>query len=88
MSLQAKLIQPKDRETDAVLIYYHGGALVLKAAAYHKNLVQTYALQADCTVLFVDYRLAPKYKFPVPVMDCFEAHGMAAGGAQTGRGAV
>ncbi|MCD8379307.1 MAG: alpha/beta hydrolase [Lachnospiraceae bacterium] len=70
----AKLIRPKDREIDAVLIYYHGGAFVLKAAAYHKNLAQTYALQANCAVLFVDYRLAPKYKFPVPVMDCFEAY--------------
>ncbi len=70
----AKLIQPNDQETDAVLIYYHGGAFVLKAAAYHKNLAQAYALQANCAVLFVDYRLAPKYQFPVPAMDCFEAY--------------
>ncbi|MCD8131553.1 MAG: alpha/beta hydrolase [Lachnospiraceae bacterium] len=70
----AKLIRPKDRETDAVLIYYHGGAFVLKAAAYHKNLAQTYALRANCAVLFADYRLAPKYKFPVPAADCFEAY--------------
>ncbi|MCD7954626.1 MAG: alpha/beta hydrolase [Lachnospiraceae bacterium] len=28
-------------------------------------------------VLFVDYRLAPDYKFPVPVKDCFRAYSWA-----------
>lgn len=73
----ADLIQPKDGNTDALLIYYHGGAFLIKAAAYHKNLAQTYALNANCAVLFVDYRLAPKYKFPIPVMDCFAAYSWA-----------
>ncbi|MCD8340545.1 MAG: alpha/beta hydrolase [Clostridiales bacterium] len=72
----ADLIQPKGG-ADALLIYYHGGAFLIKAAAYHKNLAQTYALNANCTVLFVDYRLAPKYKFPIPVMDCFGAYSWA-----------
>ncbi len=73
----ADLIQPKDGSTDNLLIYYHGGAFLIKAAAYHKNLAQTYALKANCMVLFVDYRLAPKYKFPIPVMDCFAAYSYA-----------
>lgn len=72
----ADLIQPKSG-TDALLIYYHGGAFLIKAAAYHKNLAQTYALNANCAVLFVDYRLAPKYRFPIPVMDCFAAYSWA-----------
>lgn len=75
----ADLIQPKDGNTDNLLIYYHGGAFLIKAAAYHKNLAQAYTLKADCAVLFVDYRLAPKYKFPIPVMDCFAAYSWALG---------
>ncbi|MCD8075307.1 MAG: alpha/beta hydrolase [Lachnospiraceae bacterium] len=73
----ADLIQPKVVRTNGLLIYYHGGAFLIKAAAYHKNLVQTYALRADCAVLFVDYRLAPEYKFPIPVKDCFRAYSWA-----------
>ncbi|MCD8154861.1 MAG: alpha/beta hydrolase [Clostridiales bacterium] len=73
----ADLIQPKGSSTDALLIYYHGGAFLIKAAAYHKNLAQTYALEANCAVLFVDYRLAPKYKFPIPVIDCFQSYSWA-----------
>ncbi len=72
----ADLIQPMGG-ADALLIYYHGGAFLIKAAAYHKNLAQTYALNANCAVLFVDYRLAPKFKFPIPVMDCFVAYSWA-----------
>ncbi|MCD8012307.1 MAG: alpha/beta hydrolase [Lachnospiraceae bacterium] len=73
----ADLIWPKSGRKDALLIYYHGGAFLMKAAAYHKNLAQTYALRTNCTVLFVDYRLAPDYKFPVPVKDCFRAYSWA-----------
>ncbi len=73
----ADLIQPRGGNTDNLLVYYHGGAFLIKAAAYHKNLAQTYALKANCAVLFVDYRLAPKYKFPIPVMDCFAAYSWA-----------
>ncbi len=73
----ADLIQPKAGNTNALLIYYHGGAFLMKAAAYHKNLAQTYALRTNCTVLFVDYRLAPDYKFPIPVKDCFRAYSWA-----------
>lgn len=73
----ADLIQPRDGNTDNLLVYYHGGAFLIKAAAYHKNLAQTYALNAHCAVLFVDYRLAPKYKFPIPVRDCFAAYSWA-----------
>lgn len=73
----ANFIRPRVGNTGNLLVYYHGGAFLIKAAAYHKNLAQTYALNANCAVLFVDYRLAPRYKFPIPVMDCFAAYSWA-----------
>ncbi len=71
---KAVLITPKEAEDPPLLIYYHGGAFVMKAAAYHKNLMQSYAKEVKCAVLFVDYRLAPEYKFPLPVEDCYDAY--------------
>jgi acetyl esterase/lipase len=53
------------------LIYFHGGAFVLKAAPHHKHLMCEYALKTPCKVIFVDYRLAPKYAFPVGVEECY-----------------
>lgn len=70
----AELIAPMGTKNPPLLVYYHGGAFLMKAAAYHKNLMQTYAKDARCAVLFVDYRLAPKYKFPTSVDDCFDAY--------------
>jgi acetyl esterase/lipase len=68
------IYEPKGIEKNApCLIYLHGGAFVLKAAPYHKHLVCEYALKTPCKVVFVDYRLAPKYAFPVGVEDCYAA---------------
>ncbi len=55
------------------LIYLHGGAFVLKSAAFHKHLICEYVLRTPCKVVFVDYRLAPKYPFPVGVEDAYAA---------------
>lgn len=71
---KAELIAPQNAENKSLLIYYHGGAFMMKAAASHKNLAQTYAKEVGCAVLFADYRRAPEYKFPLPVEDCFEAY--------------
>jgi len=55
------------------LMYLHGGAFVLKSAAFHKHLICEYAKHTPCKVVFVDYRLAPKHAFPVGVEDCYAA---------------
>lgn len=55
------------------LIYLHGGAFVLKSAAFHKRLICDYTSQTPCKVVFVDYRLAPQHPFPVAVEDCYAA---------------
>lgn len=56
-----------------LLVYFHGGAYMYKAAPYHFRLVKDYSVHANCKVLMVDYRLAPKYKYPVPVKDCYKS---------------
>ena len=66
---------PKDAENDApCLVYYHGGGFVLPASPYHYSLAKEYAQRAHCKVLFVDYRLSPKYQFPTPPEDCYVAY--------------
>ncbi|GHV17219.1 esterase [Spirochaetia bacterium] len=55
------------------LMYIHGGAFVMEAAGYHKQLMGRYAEAARCKIVFVHYRLAPRYVFPVELNDCYTA---------------
>jgi acetyl esterase len=55
------------------LVYYHGGAFVLKHAPPHIANAVRYAREAKCHVIIVDYRLAPKDPFPAGFNDCYAA---------------
>jgi acetyl esterase len=57
----------------AALIYYHGGAFVFRHAPQHLENAVRYAREADCCVVFVDYRLAPMHPFPAAFNDCYSA---------------
>lgn len=70
------------QENAPCLVYYHGGGFVLPAAPYHYSLAKEYAIKARCKVLFVDYRLAPKYKFPIAPEDCYAAYSWVIDNAQ------
>lgn len=64
------------------LIYYHGGGFVLPAAPHHYKLAKEYAVKTPCKVLFVNYRLAPKFAFPVAPEDCYMAYKWVSGNAR------
>ena len=77
-TIQALLYSPKDIDGSApCLVYYHGCGFVLPAAPYHYRLAKEYAQRARCKVLFVNYRLAPKYPFPIAPEDCYAAYAWA-----------
>lgn len=74
-TIRALLYSPMDiGENVPCLIYFHGGGFVLPAAHFHYKLAREYALRLRCKVLFVDYRLAPKYPFPAAPEDCYAAY--------------
>ena len=74
-SIRALLYCPKEiEEPSPCLVYYHGGGLVFPASPHHYSLAREYARRARCKVLFVEYRLAPKYPFPTATEDCFAAY--------------
>ena len=62
------------QEPAPCLIFYPGGGFVLPPAPYHFDLAKEYAQKAKCKVLFVVYRLAPKYRFPIAHNDAFDAY--------------
>ena len=52
-----------------VLVYFHGGGLMLLGADEFQPLCTALAAAADCIVVNVDYRLAPEHPFPQPLDD-------------------
>jgi len=55
------------------LVYFHGGAFVMKPAPQHIENAVRYAREANCVVVFVEYRLAPAHPFPAGFNDCYTA---------------
>jgi acetyl esterase len=55
------------------LVWLHGGGHVVGSIESYDALCRAMALQADCIVVSVDYRLAPEHRFPAGVDDSFAA---------------
>lgn len=56
-----------------VLVFYHGGGMVIGTLDSYDTLCRQIAKQSGCIVVSVDYRLAPEHKFPAAVEDAFNA---------------
>ena len=67
---------------NSLIILFHDGGWMLgnmrKCNAICSNICNT----TGATVLSVDYRLAPQFKFPIPLEDCYQAFLWAAQGAR------
>ena len=71
-SLPCLLYSPRGKNGKLPLVvYYHGGGFIYKAAPYHYRLLKEYCLGANCMVLCVDYRNTPKYNFNQIFPDCY-----------------
>jgi acetyl esterase len=55
------------------LVFFHGGGWVLGGIATHDPLCRALANAATCTVISVEYRLAPEHRFPAGVHDAIAA---------------
>jgi acetyl esterase/lipase len=62
--------EAKPGELFPVLLWLHGGGFVIGNLDTHDSVCRMLAVQADCMVVAVDYRLAPEFKFPAAVDDC------------------
>jgi acetyl esterase len=71
--IPVRVYVPRKQIDLPVLVYFHGGGWVVGDLDTADWLCRSIAVQADCVVFSVDYRLAPENKFPIPVEDCYWA---------------
>jgi acetyl esterase/lipase len=67
-----RVLVPSDQPR-GVIVYYHGGGWVIGSLDDYDKLGRLLALRTGCTVVLVDYRLAPEYRFPTAVDDSWAA---------------
>jgi acetyl esterase len=70
-----RLYRPPVDEDLPLHVYFHGGGFVLGSALSGEidGLLARRALDAECLVASVEYRLAPEHRFPAGVDDCYTA---------------
>ncbi len=66
---------PGDRGTEPlpVMLHIHGGGFVSGSADMSDPNSRSFAVEMNCVVVSVDYRLAPETPYPGPVEDCYAA---------------
>ncbi len=70
--LSTFVIEPRNRsDILPCIVFYHGGGFLLKASRAHYQIAKWYAEMVNCKVVFTDYRLLPRNKYPVSVEDCY-----------------
>ena len=72
--IPARLYVPCDDDAERpLLIYFHGGGWVVGSLEGYDTPCRSLALNADCNVVSVGYRLAPEHPFPAAVHDAWDA---------------
>ena len=73
--------RPSNAIEGAAILYLHGGAYILGAAAAYRDFAGQIAARAKAAAFIADYRLAPEHRFPGAVGDAIAAYqGLSADG--------
>ena len=68
--VEVEVTEPKEKKSDNIVIFLHGGAFVLKMFPYERAYVETLAEKLGCTVYAVEYSVSPENKYPIALDEC------------------
>jgi len=57
-----------------LIIHIHGGGFVSGSSAMHENYLREWAIATGVPIISIDYQLAPAYKYPTQLLECFYAY--------------
>ena len=67
-----RVFHPKEQLRDEVLVFFHGGGWVTGGVESYTPTCSRMADLTGCTVVSVEYRLAPEHPFPAGLSDCYD----------------
>lgn len=70
--IEAQLFSPLQRE-HGLIVFIHGGGFAFCDTSTHERFIRLLAIESQCAVLSVDYRLAPEHPYPAGLDDCVSA---------------
>ncbi len=71
--LALRIYRPHKPSTEKIMVYYHGGGFVLYGLESHDRVCRRLCNMNGCTVISVDYRLAPEHTYPAAHQDAWTA---------------
>jgi acetyl esterase len=71
--MPVRVYRPRRRGPLPALVYFFGGGWTLGSIDTSDGICRSLANAADCVVVVPGYRLAPEWKFPAAVEDCYAA---------------
>jgi len=72
-AIPVRIYTPEGTGPFPVLVFFHGGGWVAGSIDTHDRVCRSLTKSAECVTVAVDYRLAPEYKFPAALEDCYAA---------------
>lgn len=83
--ISIRIYTPESGEPLSTLLFYHGGGWIFGNLDMEESICLALAADTPCSVVSVDYRLAPEHPFPAGLNDCYAALEWVAGDAHAPR---
>jgi len=71
--IPVRVYAPAPEDGAPLVVLFHGGGWVVCDLDSHDGICRALCNASGCVIVSVDYRLAPEYRFPIPVEDCYAA---------------
>jgi acetyl esterase/lipase len=73
-SVPGEWVEPENYDSDAVILYIHGGGFISCSAKTHRPITAGLARRTNFRVFAANYRLAPEHPFPAGLDDLVAAY--------------